>query len=159
MLESFRKSAGSPCPRCASMKLTEAKFMISAYSKHRRANRAVVENAPGRCAGDNLGPDGLGFGPHEFKLGTLKELYGRREGCPFCGLAVTSLNDQYKAFIQDTDPRVRTEEDFYNAEVTCFVSMYIFPLDILFARRSIQFTTRAYHCKSLNPLCSQNLQG
>ncbi len=141
------------------MKLTEAKFIISEYSKHQRVNRAVVGNVPGRCADNNLGPDGLRFGPHEFKLGTLKELYGRREECPFCGLAVTSLNDQCKAFIQDADLEVRTEEDFYNAKVTCFVSMYTLPLDILFLRQSVQFTPKACRYTSFNSLCSKICRG
>lgn len=124
MLESYRKNAGTPCERCASMKLTEDKFMISEYSKHHRTNRPMVRTSPGSDSIDTLGPEGLGFGPREFRLGTLEELFGRREGCPFCGLAVTSLSQQCKSSIQDLDHGVETEAEFYKAKVTCFVSMY-----------------------------------
>ncbi|RDL36739.1 uncharacterized protein BP5553_06091 [Venustampulla echinocandica] len=120
-LQYFRQSAGTPCSRCASMKLTEAKFIISEYSKHQRAPR-MAAGSTSDCPLGDLGPDGLGLGPHEFRLGTLAQLHGRREECPFCGLAVSSLNDQCKWFIQNG---VKTEEDFYMADVTCFVSWQI----------------------------------
>ncbi len=106
------------------MKLTENKFIISEYSKHHRTNRPVANSTTGSVAVDTLGPDGLGFGPREFKLGTLEELFGRREDCPFCGLAVTSLSQQCKSSIQDPDIEVERETEFYEAKVTCFVSMY-----------------------------------
>jgi hypothetical protein len=124
MLESYRKNAGTPCGRCASMKLTESKFIISEYSKHHRTNRPVTRSSPGSVSVSTLGPDGLGFGPREFRLGTLEELFARREDCPFCGLAVTSLSEQCKSLIQDPDIELETEAEFYKAKVTCFVSMY-----------------------------------
>lgn len=127
MLEAFRSSDKNdgrvPCPRCASMKLTEAKFMISEYPQHRRNNREYERNAT--TGGNNdepLGPEGLGFGPREFKLGTLQELFERKEDCPFCGLAVSSLNHQYKAFRDGHRVRKRTEAEFYKPNITCFVS-------------------------------------
>jgi hypothetical protein len=106
------------------MKLTENKFIISEHSKHHRTNRPVARNPPGSISVDTPGPEGLGFGPREFRLGTLEELFGRREDCPFCGLAVTSLSEQCKSSIQDPDIEVETEAEFYKAKVTCFVSMY-----------------------------------
>lgn len=108
------------------MKLTENKFIISEYSKHHRNDRetiTAVRSPPGSVILDKLGPDGLGFGPREFRLGTLEELFERKEECPFCGLAITSLSDQCKSAIQDPKLQVKTEEDFYTATVTCFVSM------------------------------------
>lgn len=119
-LQHFRETAGSPCSRCASMKLTEAKFTISEYSKHQRAPRTAAENTSDYPLGD-LGPDGLGLGPHEFKLGTLAELYGKSETCPFCGLAVSSLIGQCKWF---RDTYQKSEGDFYQIDASCFVSMY-----------------------------------
>jgi hypothetical protein len=101
--------------------------MISEISKHRRSNREPI---PADESVDKLGPDGLLFGPHEFRLGTLYDLNSRRDTCPFCSLAVTSLNDQKKWFIQgrrppsETSEIARTEADFYRKEVTCFVSAY-----------------------------------
>ena len=123
MLESYRKNAGTPCGRCASMKLTENKFIIAEYSKHHRTNRPVTRSSPGLASVDTLGPDGLVFGPRESRLGTLEELSSRREDCPFCGLAVTSLSEQCKSSIQDPKTECETETDFYKANVACFVSM------------------------------------
>jgi hypothetical protein len=124
MLESFRAGAGNtPCDTCASMKLTEDKFIISEPSKHRRPYRVMAVS--GQQIHTRLGSEGLGFGPHEFRLGNLGELFARRSECPFCGLAVTSLNPQYKSFVQDTNAGLSIyESDFYNETVTCFVSMY-----------------------------------
>jgi hypothetical protein len=141
MLESYRKNAGTPCGRCASMKLTENKFIISEYSKHHRTNRPVTRSPPGLVSVDTLGPDGLGFGPREFRLGTLEELFGRRDDCPFCGLAVTSLSEQCKSSIQDPDIELETEAEFYKAKVACFVSMYRLFFKLLFySRRFFLFT-------------------
>ncbi len=106
------------------MKLTEAKFIISEYSEHHRPNRKTKRRVPGGSADDSLGPDGLGFGPREYKLGTIEELFEKRKDCPFCGLAITSLNGQFKAFIQDSEHPVSSEEEFYKLKATCFVSMY-----------------------------------
>jgi hypothetical protein len=141
MLESYRKNAGTPCGRCASMKLTENKFIISEYSKHHRTNRPVARSPPASVSVDTLGLDGLGFGPREFKLGTLEELFGRREDCPFCGLAVTSLSEQCKSSIQDPDIEVETEAEFYKANVTCFVSTYKLSFEHLsYSKDSFRFT-------------------
>jgi hypothetical protein len=141
MLESYRKNAGTPCARCASMKLTENKFIISEYSKHHRTNRPVTRSSPGLVSVDTLGPDGLGFGPREFRLGTLEELFSRRDDCPFCGLAVTSLSEQCKSSIQDPDIELETEAGFYKAKVACFASMYRLFFKLLFySRRFFLFT-------------------
>jgi hypothetical protein len=129
MLDLFKKSAGIPCAQCESMKLTEAKFIISEYPEHERKRKRTPLRAPvENYVADRLGPDGLVFGPHEFKLGTLSDLYSRRETCPFCRLAVTSLLDQYKSFTQESINDGKSDEclvtEFYSAEVNCFVSKY-----------------------------------
>jgi hypothetical protein len=63
MLESWRQSTGNPCERCAAMKLTEAKFLISDIAKHQRAKRVAVDiQSPSEGA---LGTEGLEFGPNE----------------------------------------------------------------------------------------------
>lgn len=150
MLERYRNAADvTPCRRCASMKLTEAKFIISEYSRHQRHNRPAKRDRHGHFIDNNLGPDGLGFGRHEFELGNLEELFGRREECPFCGLAVTSLNEQYKELIEDPNVRVWTESDFYKANVTCFLSMCNLSLKIRCLTRNIPFTNRTCHCTNL----------
>jgi hypothetical protein len=101
----------------------------------------VTRSSPGLVIVDTLGPDGLGFGPREFRLGTLEELFGRRDDCPFCGLAVTSLSEQCKSSIQDPDIELETKAEFYKAKVACFVSMYMLFFKLLFySRRFFLFT-------------------
>lgn len=124
------------------MKLTENKFIISEYSKHHRTNRLVTRSSPGLVSVDTLGPDGLGFGPREFRLGTLEELFSRRDDCTFCGLAVTSLSEQCKSSIQDPDIELETKAEFYKAKVACFVSMYRLFFKLLFCLRTFLLFTK-----------------
>ena len=127
MLASYKQNSTPPCSQCASMKLTENKFIISEFSKHHRHDRVPVTFArspPGFAVLDKLGPEGLSFGPREFRLGSLAELYMRKDDCPFCGLAATSLSDQCKSAMQDPKTKVKNDEDFYKADITCFVSTY-----------------------------------
>jgi len=105
------------------MKLTESKFLIQQYAKHQRPE--PVGNHPVRVAtNDKLGPEGLRFGPHEFELGTLQELHSRSDSCPFCSLAVRSLDYQRDVYLKDKQGN-KNEENFYKAAITCFVSWQI----------------------------------
>lgn len=106
------------------MKLTEAKFMIYEYAKHQRVERPI-NNRTEATTDDALGPGGLEFGPYEFKLGTLQELYSRCETCPFCGLAISSLQEQCDAYLREDTGGQRTEQGFYQQDVDCFVSWHI----------------------------------
>jgi hypothetical protein len=107
------------------MKLTEAKFLISDISKHQRGKRTTA-NTPSPNDGD-LGPEGLEFGPNEYKLGSIKELNSRRDGCPFCRLAISSLREQCESYIAEKPEERRTEDMFYSqkATVPCFASWQI----------------------------------
>src|SRR5205807_2495063 len=84
------------------------------------------ERAPENCPEyDSLGPEGLEFGPKQFRLGTLRELCSRKETCPFCSLAVGSLREQCDAFLRQAGKENKTEEHFYNTDVVCLASWQI----------------------------------
>jgi Heterokaryon incompatibility protein (HET) len=103
------------------MKLTEAKFIISDDNKFQRN-----ESQNGRAASsvdfteEAIGPDGLEFGPSQYRLGTLKDLNSRQDNCPFCRLAVGSLEEQVELFLRDTATAETLKQMQDN--VNCFVS-------------------------------------
>lgn len=77
------------------MRLTEDKFMINEYTKHRRLTRPPNKEAGVGVALENLGEldEDMEFGPNGFRLGSLKEIHDRKD-CPFCRLVIQSLRDQ-----------------------------------------------------------------
>ena len=108
------------------MNLTESKFLISDYAKHQRTTLVTplrLKARPKEEIAQILGPSGLEFGPSEYKLGTLQELFARQQDCPFCKLAVSSLKEQF-AFAQHGEDGP-TEKQFYSANISCFVSWQI----------------------------------
>jgi hypothetical protein len=129
MLESWRRSTGNPCPRCAAMKLTEAKFLISDITKHQRDKRTPDDRQNRNSADGNLGPEGLEFGPNEYELGSVEELQSRIDNCPFCRLAISSLREACESFIQEKpeEDRKEREKKFYekHSTVPCFASWQI----------------------------------
>jgi hypothetical protein len=145
MLEMFKQSAGIPCDECASMKLTEAKFIISEYPEHEQKRKRDPQRVlTGAYLDHKLGPEGLVFGPHEFRLGDLSALYSRRETCPFCRLAVDSLLDHYalfeKSHVNEHKSSEELRPEFYSAETYCFVSKYnTVSLAPLLAQYAVQF--------------------
>jgi len=94
MLEAFFKKEGRPCIRCSSMRLTEEKFLINEYSKHRRGTKVVSKDSEKQTVEDLVENEDMEFGPNGFKLGTLKEIHSRQKECPFCRLVTQSLSEQ-----------------------------------------------------------------
>lgn len=75
------------------MRLTEEKFMINEYTKHRRSPRTVKEQ--GKPSVEQLvESEDMEFGPEGFRLGTLKEIHFRNAQCPLCRLVTKSLYEQ-----------------------------------------------------------------
>jgi hypothetical protein len=105
------------------MKLTEAKFLISHKTNPQRNDQPTPNPVtPVDVTEEAIGSDGLEFGPSEYKLGTLWELYSRRDSCPFCKLAAGSVQEQLESFLRDTENGEKTEKDFFKAKVSCFAS-------------------------------------
>lgn len=104
------------------MKLTEEKFLILDFAKHQRVER--TKRPSSALADDNsLDSEGLEFGPKEFKLGTLSDIYSKRKTCLFCRLVINSLKDELDNFLRDTPGN--TEEKFYQRDTTVSVSWQI----------------------------------
>jgi len=129
MISFWGKGAGLPCTRCESMKLTRDKFIIYEFSKHQRAIR--VENTAHANDNDALGPAGLDFGPKEFRLGTMPEIYSRRRICPFCRLTTDSLREKFEAYLKTLpdskrEAEQREKDSFYGKkDIACYVSWQI----------------------------------
>jgi hypothetical protein len=109
---------------CASLKLSEGRFLIHEFLKHQRIERGK-ENAPNGTAEGKLGPEGLEFGPKEFEIGALGEIYNRRETCALCRLIAKSLQDQVDLFMEETAGN--TENKFYESfsHMSCYLSWQI----------------------------------
>jgi hypothetical protein len=131
MISFWGQGAGLPCTRCESMKLTRDKFIIYEFSKHKRTEKVL--NAGHANDNDTLGPAGLDFGPKEFKLGTIREIYLRRRSCPFRRLVTDSLSEKFEAYfkqLQESNAYLEAEtqakEQFYlTINVACYVSWEI----------------------------------
>jgi hypothetical protein len=113
------------------MKLTRDKFIIYEFSKHKRTEKML--NAAHANDNDTLGPAGLDFGPKEFMLGTIHEIYSRRRSCPFCRLATDSLSEKFEAYLKqllegtaNPEAEEQAKQEFYlNTNVACYVSWQI----------------------------------
>jgi hypothetical protein len=114
------KIRGTPCERCLSMKLTESKFLIHEFPMHQRIERQTLQD---RVNDDTLGPEGLEFGPNQFKLGNLPEIYLKSRKCAVCRLIVDSLGDQLEEFMRRKPGN--TEKMFYDLDFSCSVSWHI----------------------------------
>ena len=104
------------------MKLTEDKFIIDEFAKHQRTKRSN-DGESDRNFEDVLGPEGLELGPHNFKLGELKEIYSKRNDCSFCRLIVESLSGHLEKFLKEDTKN--TEHMFYHQNVDCFIGWQI----------------------------------
>ncbi len=104
------------------MQLTESKFLILDFAKHRRIVRTKIPSSS-PLSEDSLGPEGLELGPKEFRLGVLRDIYAKRDTCGFCRLIINSLKDVLENFLRGTSGN--TEAKFYQLETAVSVSWQI----------------------------------
>src|SRR3978361_370226 len=84
------------------MKLTRAKFLIpeSPLTQSVTLSPMPPQSSAPRQHGA-IGPDGLEFGPSEYSLGKLSEIYVRHLRCPFCRLAAQSLDQKVDILVRE----------------------------------------------------------
>ncbi|KAF2847963.1 HET-domain-containing protein [Plenodomus tracheiphilus IPT5] len=123
IMDAAAKTAGALCNECDIMKLTEAKFIILDFEKHRRTVRNNKRPYSAVSGEDSLGSEGLEFGPKEFRLGALCDIKMKHGSCVFCSLIIKSLKDVLDAYLREGSGR--TEKAFYEQDAAVSVSWQI----------------------------------
>lgn len=104
------------------MNLTESKFLILDFAKHRRLDRNK-DSSSRSSSDDSLGTEGLEFGPKEFELGMLRNIFSKRDTCGFCRLLVNSLKNVLEGYLRERSGN--TEKSFYEQDTVVSVSWQI----------------------------------
>jgi hypothetical protein len=101
------------------MKLTRAKFLIPTPPITQGVTLSTLPPSSTPRQDDAIGPDGLEFGPSEYSLGTLPDIYLRHLRCPFCRLAVQSLDQKVELLVRER--KIDSREAFFELNVQCMV--------------------------------------
>lgn len=110
------------------MRLTEDKFMINEYSKHRRTPHLASSDS----AEQVIASQDLDFAPKGLRLGTLLDIHSRSKNCPLCRLVTRSIAEQpHKKPLKkdEKDNEIPIEEqdisDWPEIEASCFASWQV----------------------------------